>query len=68
MTDPIVPEELLQQWETDNLTVEATIGHLLQHLCQVQIAIEAGNISLYKLHAKVDSLISQFGVESQFEF
>ena len=67
MLQPIQPEELRQQWAAEALTVEQAIGSLLHYLCQLQIAVEAENISLYQLHAKVDSLLAQLGLESQVE-
>ena len=67
MMESILHEELLQQWEAESLTTEMAVGHLLQHLCQLQTAVETGNISLYQLQAKVDSLIAQLGLEAQIE-
>ena len=67
MMKQIQPEELRQQWEAETLTVEQAIGSLLQHLCQIQTALEAENISLYQLQAKVDTLIAQLDLGSQTE-
>ena len=54
----MTPQKLLQQWKLENMTVEMTTGHILQNLVKIQTAIDAINITLYKLRADVDSLIT----------
>ncbi len=54
----IPPQDLLNKWQREEITVEMAIGHILQNLTKVQIAIDAINLTLYNLRAMVDSLIA----------
>ena len=56
------PQELLRKWEREEISLEMAIGHILQHLAQIQTAIDAINLTLYNLRATVDSLIAQTGL------
>ncbi len=52
------PQELLKQWQLEEMPVEMTTGHILQNLVKIQTTIDAINITLHKLSADVDSLIA----------
>lgn len=56
------PDQLLKLWEREELTVEQAIGHLLQQICRLQTALEAGNISHYQLRAEVNSLKTHLSI------
>ena len=59
----MTPQKLLQQWVLENMTTEMATGHTLQNLVKIQRAIDAINITLYKLRADVDSLIAHTGMK-----
>ncbi len=59
----IPPQDLLQQWTLEKLTVEMATGHTLQHLVKIQRAIEAMQISLRNLRADVDRLLAHTGMK-----
>jgi len=54
----MTPEKLLQQWTLEQMTTEMATGHTLQNLVKIQRALDAINLTLYKLRADVDSLIA----------
>ena len=56
------PQELLNKWKREEITIEMAIGHILQHLAKIQTAIDAINLTLYNLRATVDSLIAHTGM------
>lgn len=53
------PEELRSLWDREDLSIEAAIGQLLQNLAKMQTAIDANNISLYRLRSEFDGLVVQ---------
>lgn len=55
------PQELLNQWRREELTVEMAIGHLLQNLIKLQTMLETLNLTLQTLRADVDSLLASGG-------
>jgi len=59
----ITPQKLLQQWTLEQMTTEMATGHTLQNLVKIQRAIDAINITLYKLRTDVDSLIAHTGMK-----
>jgi len=58
----IHPQKLLNKWQLEEMTVEMEIGHILQNSVKIQAAIDAINITLRKLKADVDSLITHTGM------
>jgi len=53
----LTPTELLTAWKQDEVTVEMTLGHLVQNLVKQQTAIAALTPLLGKLRADVDRLL-----------
>lgn len=58
----VTPDKLLSMWAKEQLTLEMAAGHILQNLVKIQTTIDALNITLYNLHADVDSLIAHTGM------
>lgn len=57
------PNELLKLWTLEQVSVEMAIGHILQNLVKMSIALEAHNTLLCKLQSNVNDLIVHTGVK-----
>jgi hypothetical protein len=57
------PQELLKQWELEEISHEMATGHSLQNLVKIQQTIETINLALYNIRADVDSLIAHTGMK-----
>ncbi len=60
----IAPNELIKQWEIEEITVEMAIGHILQNLVSLQKTINATNLSQRRLRTDTDHLITHTGINS----
>lgn len=54
------PEELIKLWLHEDMTIETTIGHILQNLAKLHIALEAHTVTLYHIRSDLDSLAARF--------
>ncbi len=43
----MLPQELWEKWQLEDLTLEMAIGHILQNLVKILTTLEAINITLY---------------------
>ncbi len=54
----IPPQEILKQWQLEQMTVEMAVGHILQNLVEFHESMAQLTRSLYKMRADVDRLIA----------
>jgi len=52
----LTPTELLNLWKQEQMTIEMSIGHILQNLVKQQIALEALLVTQSKLRTDINSL------------
>jgi len=52
----LTPAEILTLWKQEQVTVEMTIGHMVQNLVKQQTTIEALILALGRLRADLDRL------------
>ncbi len=57
----MTPAKLLALWKQEQIPVEMTTGHVLQNLVKQQTAIDSLTVTLGKLRADVDRLITLLG-------
>jgi len=57
------PQELLKQWELEEISHEMATGHSMQNLVKIQQTIDTIITSLHSIRADVDSLIAHTGIK-----
>ncbi len=53
----MTPTELLSLWKQEQMTIEMSIGHILQNLVKQQIALESLLATQRKLRADMNNLL-----------
>lgn len=61
----MTPNELLKLWQTEQITTELAIMHLIQNQARHEVTIITTNISHAKLRLEVDRLIDHTGLEAK---
>ncbi len=63
----IPPRVLLQQWQFDDFPDEATTGHILYNLVNIQRYLDSIHVKLFVLQRDVDALKVACGLNSGTE-